>query len=293
MTAGALSFAGMNALAHVLRHLPWPLVACTRAVFGLVGALAVAQWRGASLAITDRSTMCRRSLAGSISMLLTFYALTHMPLADATALFNTTPVWITVLAWLTLREAPSLRAALALALALLGVLLVERPTFSSNALAGAAALGASGMSAVAMVSLRRLSGESPEAVVVHFSTVASMVLAMATAAWRMQYGPLPAVSAGDVLDLVAIGLLATVGQLAMTRAYALDKAGRVGSAGQVQLVFAVGIDALVFGRWPTSAAGVGIALILSAGVLLVDDARRETSARDLRDHRPVPCRTRN
>jgi len=279
MTAGALAFAVMNALTRGLRHLPWPMIACIRALFGLGAALAVARLRGVSLAVTDRATMWRRALAGSTSMLLTFYALTHMPLADATALLNTTPVWITALAWVTLRERLSRRASAALALALVGVALVERPSLTGGALAGAAALGASAMSAVAMVSLRRLSRESPEAVVVRFSMVASAVLAVATGLWRARYGPLPSLGASDVAGLVAIGLTGTAGQLVMTRAYALDKAGRVGAAGQVQLVFAVALDAAVFGRRPELAAAAGIALLLGAGALLVDDARREVGTR--------------
>jgi len=278
MTAGALSFAVMNAMARGLRHLPWPMIACTRALLGLGAALAVARLRGASLAVADRRTMWRRSLAGSTSMLLTFYALTHMALADVTALLNTTPLWITALAWVTLRERLSRAAVAALALASVAIALLERPTLSEGALAGVAALAASGMSAVAMVSLRRLSGETPEAVVVHFSAVASVVLAGATALWRARYGPLPTPSAREVLGLVAIGATATAGQLSITRAYALDKAARVGAAGWVQIVFAVGLDAAVFGRWPEPAAAAGIGLLLCAGALLVGDARRDAAA---------------
>lgn len=278
MTAGALSFAVMNAMARGLRHLPWPMIACIRALFGLGAALAVARLRGASLAVADRRTMWRRSLAGSTSMLLTFYALTHMALADATALLNTTPLWITALAWVTLRERLSRAAVGALALASVAIALLERPTLSEGALAGVAALAASGMSAVAMVSLRRLSGETPEAVVVHFSAVASVILAGATALWRARYGPLPALSGREVAGLVAIGATATAGQLSITRAYALDKAARVGAAGWVQIVFAVGLDAAVFGRWPEPVAAAGIGLLLCAGALLVGDARRDAAA---------------
>lgn len=275
MTAGALSFAVMNALARGLRHLPWPLIACNRALCGLAAALAIARLRGASLRVADRAAMWRRALAGSASMLLTFYALTHLPLADVTALLNTTPLWITLLAWLTLRERLGARALGALAVAVVGVALVERPSLAGSAAAGAAALGASAMSAVAMVSLRRLSGETPEAVVVRFSAVASAVLAVATGLWRARYGPLPSLGGRDLAGLAAIGVTATAGQLAMTRAYALDKAGRVGAAGQVQIVFAVGLDAAVFGRRPAGATLAGIALLLGAGALLVSDARRE------------------
>lgn len=275
MLLGASSFAAMNALARGMSRLPWPTLAFTRALFGLGIALALARARGASLAIADRRLMWRRSLAGSTGMLCTFYALTHMPLADATALLNTTPLWIAALAWVTLRERVSRRVGLALAVAFAGVLLVERPGLRGDGLAGLVALGAGAASALAMVSLRRLSGETPEAVVVHFSAVACAVMGAASALWCAAHGLPPIPTGREALGLVMMGVTATAGQLAITRAYALDKAARVGAAGWAQVALALGVDAAVFRRLPDGATLAGIALLLASGALLVDDARRE------------------
>lgn len=278
MVAGATCFAFMNALARAMRHLPWPMLGFSRALLGLVLALAIARSRGASLAIADRRIMWRRSLAGSTSMLCTFYALTHMPLADATALLNTTPLWIAGLAWLSLRERHSAQVLSALVVAFVGVLLVERPGLRGDGFAGLVALTAGAGSAVAMVSLRRLSGETPEAVVVHFSATATAVLGTLSLAWVAAHGPPPMLTAGEGAGVLAMGALATLGQLAITRAYALDKAARVGAAGWLQIVIALGIDAAVFARWPEAATLGGIALLLGAGALLLDDARRDERA---------------
>jgi drug/metabolite transporter (DMT)-like permease len=79
----------------------------------------------------------------------------------------------------------------------------------------------------------------------------------------------------EVGCVLAMGVTATVGQLAITRAYALDKAARVGAAGWIQIVIALGIDAAVFHRWPERVALAGIAMLLASGALLVDDARRD------------------
>lgn len=275
MVLGALSFALMNALARGMRDLPWPLLGFSRALFGLGAALAVARMRGASLAIADRRRMWQRSLAGSCGMLCTFYALTHMPLADATALLNTTPLWIAVFAWVMLRERMSARVAAALAVAVAAVLLIERPGMREGGFAGLVALAAGASGALAMVSLRRLSGETPEAVVVHFSATASAVLGLLSVHWIATRGlPRPA-TAGEVAAVLGMGVSATVGQLAITRAYALDKAARVGAAGWLQVALALAIDAAVFRRMPERAALVGIALLLASGALLVDDARRD------------------
>jgi hypothetical protein len=101
--------------------------------------------------------------------------------------------WITALAWVTLRERTSRAGFATLALASVTIVPLERPTRNEGALAG---LAASGTSAVAMVLLRRLSGETPEAVVARFSVVASVVLTAATALRRARCGPLDGAGGG-------------------------------------------------------------------------------------------------
>ena len=75
--------------------------------------------------------------------------------------------------------------------------------------------------------------------------------------------------------IVGVGVSATMGQLAMTRAYSLDRAARVGAAGWAQVILALLLDGLVRARWPERSATVGIALLLAAGALLIAGARRE------------------
>lgn len=274
MLLAAGAFALMNTLARGLRAIPWPVLAFARGALGFVAALVVARWRGASLGIRDGRLMWRRSLFGSTGMVCTFFALTHMPLSDATALLNTTPLWIALLAWWTLGERPTRAVLVALAVAVAGVAMIERPSFAAGHWVGLVALGAGAAGAVAMVSLRRLSGETPEAVVVHFSAVASGVMAALSAVWLWQHGWPAGLQPSMLLGVLAMGAAATVGQLAMTRAYALDQAARVGAVGWMQVVFALGLDAVVFARVPEAHARWGITMLLGAGTLLVWDARR-------------------
>jgi drug/metabolite transporter (DMT)-like permease len=278
MLAASASFATMNALAAALAraHTPWEHAAFARASLGFCFALLIARARGASLAVRDRRAMWTRSLAGSTSMLLTFYALTHMPLADATALLNTTPLWIAGLAYVTLGERPGRSVLAAIALALLGVWFLQRPAFAQRDLTGLVALAAGASSALSMVSLRRLGGETPEAVVVHFSAVASGFTAIAAIVRAVRTGVLTAPhGASSWAMLLAVGATATAGQLAMTRAYALDRAARVGAAGWAQVLFALALDGVILHRWPRRSSAVGIALMLLAGIALLEGARRE------------------
>lgn len=277
MLAASASFVVMNALTSRLGStgVPFQTSAFARAAIGLLAALGFARARGASLAVADRRTMWTRSLAGSTSMLCTFYALSHLPLADATALLNTTPLWIALLAYLTLRESTNRAVLFALAAAGSGVVLIERPTIAAGSVAGLVALGAGVTSALAMVSLRRLGRETPEAVVVHFSWVATVVTGVMLVAEVLRQGGHPRIDAIGALELLGVGLGATVGQLFLTRAYALDRAARVGAAGWVQVVLALGVDLLTTKRTPRVSSLVGIALMVLAGVVLTIDARRD------------------
>lgn len=279
MLLAATSFAAMNAMARGLRVIPWPMLALARALFGLGVALVVARARGGSLAVRDRATMWERSVFGSLGMLCTFYALTHMPLGDATALLNTTPLWIALLARVRMGERSSWRVKLALALAFAGVVLVERPGLAVGDLTGLVALAAGVFGAMAMVSLRRLAGERVDAVVVHFSAVASVITAALTAHVVLRGARLPDLGAPTVAGVMFMGASASLGQLAMTRAYALDKAARVGAASFAQVLLAVLIDVAVFHRTPVAESVAGIALIVTGGAALVWDASR--AQRDL------------
>lgn len=281
MVFASLVFAAMNAVASYLgrAHVPWSTVAFARALVGLVAAALLARARGISLAVRDRRTLAVRAVAGTGSMLCTFYALSHLPLADATALLNTTPLWTTLLAVATLREPPGRVVLACLAVAVTGIFFVERPAFAVGNAAGAVAVLAGATTAVAMVSLRKLSGESPEGVVVQFSAFATCVLAAIVGAGLVREGVSFAVSTPVLAGLALVGVLATVGQLAMTRAYALDRAARVGAAGWSQVLFALALDGVFFARVPPPLTVAGIALLVVAGVVLVWDAGREQARR--------------
>jgi drug/metabolite transporter (DMT)-like permease len=278
MLSASASFVAMNALTAALgrRGVPWELASFARASVGFIVALAIARARGVSLSVANHRVLWTRSFAGSTSMLLTFFSLTHMPLADATALLNTTPLWIALLAWFTMGERPGRSVVVALFVAIVGVWFVQQPTFEQGQWVGLVALTAGATSALSMVSLRRLHNETPEAVVVHFSAVASgfTLLAVIARLFREHTLRLPRTTI-EWLMVIGVGFSATLGQLAMTRAYSLDRAARVGAAGWAQIIFALLLDGALRSRWPERSASIGIAMLLGAGTLLLFGALRE------------------
>lgn len=278
MIAAALGFSVMNALVKraTADGIPFFEVASVR---GLAGAFIVLGWaraRGTSLVVINRPAMILRTVAGTAAMSCTFYALATLPLAEGTALFNLTPLFVAVLGWITLRERVSPLVALALAAAFVGVIVVLHPS-ADLAVGGLVALAASALSAVSMVSLRRLGAtETAEAVVLHFSLWAGI----ATGVAALPHLVVP--SGLDAVILLAAGLTATVSQLLMTRAYALDRAARVGGGGYLTIVGSAAIGLVLFGEPLSVSTAIGIAIILASGALLALDAYRDGGVR--------PCR---
>jgi drug/metabolite transporter (DMT)-like permease len=150
------------------------------------------------------------------------------------------------------------------------VALVLEPSFeSAMGVALIATLGAF-LYAIALISLRRLgSGETHEAVVFHFSCVAlATMTALAIPGWRTP-------STHDLAWLVATGITGGLAQLAMTRAYALDRAARVSTVTFVGIVLTHLLAIPILGEHPGWSQAAGAVLVLGAGVLLVRSAQAE------------------
>lgn len=274
MTVAAVGFVAMGTFVQLAApRVPILEIAAARAAIGAIGAYLVARVRHVPLGVGNRRVMWLRTVAGTAAMLCTFYALSVLPLAHVSALANTTPVFVAILGVVWLRERIGWLVGGALAVALAGAMLILDPHGGLETLAGLATLGAAVLSSIAMVSLRRLGAtETPEAVVFHFSAVAAVVC-LAAALPRLA---LP--GALDALFLVGSGVGATVGQLAMTRAYQLDRAARVGAMGYMQILLSTAVGLVVLGQPLVTRVGLGIGAILCAGTLLVWSARRELGA---------------
>ena len=273
MVAAALGFSVMNALVKraTADGVPFFEVACFRSLTGVAVLLVWARARGASLVVHNRRAMIWRTVAGTAAMCCTFYALAVLPLAEGTALFNLTPLFVALLGWIMLRERVSPRVLVALVGAFAGVVVVLHPS-AELALGGLVAVAASAFAAVAMISLRRLGAtETAEAVVVHFSLWAGIATGLASIADFVVPSWL------DVAVMVGAGISATVSQLWMTRAYALDRAARVGGGSYLTIVGSTGIGVVVFGEALSLWTTLGIAIILGSGALLAIDAYREGS----------------
>jgi drug/metabolite transporter (DMT)-like permease len=266
MLLASFLFAVMTVAARVgSSELPWLEVGFARSFFGLLVAVGVARARGERLVIEHRAQAWGRSLCGTCSLMCTFYTIgaPEIALGDATVLRSTTPIFIALIAPFAIREASGARVWLATPIAFLGAAVIARPSFHlAGHLAALSVLGAM-FSASAMMFLRKLGPrESPEAVAAHFSGVASAILLVL----GLPVMVLP--TSSGMIWLAVTGVSAGLGQLAMTRAYALDQAARVGTMGYAGVVMTQVLAVLVLDERPTGAQILGSFLVISAGLIL-------------------------
>lgn len=279
MLASSLSFALMGALSHAAgERCDWQLVAFARSSLAFLLTLTLSLSAGVRLVLFEPSILWMRSFAGSVGVLFAFYALTHLPVSTALTLSNTVPVWVTLLAWPVLGQRPRAGVWGAVALGLAGVVLIQRPEASGDRLAGALALGNALSTSVSMIGLNRLAGVDARAVVTHFSGVSTVftLAFMLLSGGRVDYSALQDTT--TLALLFGVGLAATVGQLTMTKAFALAAVpSKVSVVGLMQIVFALVFDLLLWHRHFDALAILGIALVVapSAWLMLRSPLKRQ------------------
>lgn len=223
-----------------------------------------------------RGLLLLRGLFGFAALSCFYYALIHLPLADATVIQYTNPVFTAVIAAVVLAEGMGALELLCLAASLAGVVLIARPTFlfgngaSLDPVAVGVGLGGAALSAAAYVTVRRLGATEHPYVIVFWFAVVTVVgsVPLTVPAWLW---PTPVEWAG----LAAVGVTTQIAQVYMTRGLQLERAGRATAVGYLQIVFAGIWGALFFAEVP-DALGLGGAAGIVASTFVLARRRRET-----------------
>lgn len=269
MAVAAFGFAAMVALVKLVSaRLPTGEIVLARAVVTL--ALSYAMLVRARLPEpwgTQRGKLVVRGLLGFGGLAGYYIAVVRLPIADATTLWNITPLLTALFAWWMLGERVGGSAAVAIACGIAGVLLIVHPSGSGlDPLGVAFALGAAICSSLAYVTVRQLSRtEHPLVIVFYFPLVATpLAIPWAAAAWVT---PTPL----ELLLLVGIGLATQLGQVFLTLALSVERVGRAAAVGYLQIVFAIGWQLALFGAAPTPFTLGGAALIVAGTFAVARD----------------------
>ena len=224
-------------------------------------------WRG-GLRLGHRRMFAVRLSLGFGAMLCFFTALKGLPLADATLITKVQPMLIALLAPLVLGagERTSWRLWGLLSLGLMGCVVLLAPKVAMGSYWGLWAFGAAVLSAGAHIALRGLKDESAGAVVFYLQVGVTVLSgACLFAFFDGPTWPSPAMWPW----ILSVGVLATLGQLLMTMAYARDTASVIATSRYVGPVWGIIGDVLFFDGWPTLTVWIGGALVVSSGLMLV------------------------
>lgn len=201
--AATLCFSGGNALIRGLSgSLPPVEVAFFRSVFGFLMQVPLLFWFGLASLRTERLGLhTARGLLHVVSMLMWFVALSVVPLAEAAALEFAAPILTTIIAVMFLGEAIHARRMIALAVGIVGVLMVVQPGFAQVSWGQIVILVSVALWAGCQLIIREL-GKTESSFAQGFYTVAIFVPVTAIAAIPVWVWP-------TTLDLALTFLLAT------------------------------------------------------------------------------------
>jgi len=240
-------------------------------MFGLI------RLRGVPLATPHWRWQITRGVVGFISLFSYFYAITLLPLATAVTLNYTSAIFLALyLALAGLRVRGGMLGALAVGL--LGVGLLLKPTLHAEQLVGGLiGLGSGIMAGMAYFSVRQLGarGESETRTVFYFSLVSTVCAAL----W-LAFSELHPIDLRSALLLLGVASFATVAQLAMTRAYSRGKTLVSAALAYSTVIFSSLFGMLLWGEVMDASGWAAIGLIVLSGIAATHFSRASPVEQD-------------
>lgn len=239
-------------------------IAFFRSVFGLLTLLPLVfrYGPGAFVSAQPRLQLLRGAVSGT-SLMCWFYGLSIVPLAEATALSFTNAIFASLGAVLFLRERMGIRRWSAVVVGLIGALVILRPGEAAISVGALIVLIAAACWGGGTVIIKRLS-RTDSAVTIALWVATMMIVVSAIPAWLVWIWPTP----GQLVWLLLIGALASIGTLAYTQALKLAEATLIIPTDYTRMVWASAIGFFAFGEIPDSWTWAGGFLIIGSTVYI-------------------------
>jgi drug/metabolite transporter (DMT)-like permease len=215
-----------------------------------------------------------RMAASAIEVVCFYWAISSTPLADMTAIYLASPIYVTGMAALFLREPVGLRRWTAVLVGFVGVLVAVRPSAGSVSAPVLVAVGGSLLYATSLVVTRRLRG-TPSTLLVATQMAALFVLtsASSTLGWVIP-------RRGELILMVAVGVVSMIAFWCVNEGLRLARASAVAPFNYSSIVWATLLGYVIFGDMPATMTLAGAAIIIAAGLLIMlrEDQVRRTVA---------------
>lgn len=209
----------------------------------------------------------KRAAIGNVAMYCGFYSLINLPIATATTLGYTHPIFQSLIAFVTAKGQLSGKLLFSVLLGFVGILILLRPDVPQGEYAATLIGLLSGLlTALAYFNVGKLvrTGEPELRVVFYFSLVGTLVGAVMTSIVGFAV-----LDMATLLCVCAIGVFGSLGQITMTYAYGSGNAVIVSILSYSTIIFSTLLGYLVFAETLSAIVAVGMALIILSGALAI------------------------
>ena len=243
MVLTGLLFLGVTVLVKILGpRVPAPEAAFLRYLLGLVLLIPMLK-----TSLKDKLdsllwfNFIARGIFHTLAVVLWFFAMTQIPIAEVTAMNYLSPVYVALGAVLFLKEKMAIRRVLAVIFALVGALVILRPGFREVSVGHVAMMGTAIFFAGSYLFAKHLTNRvSAETVVIMLSILVTIGLfPLAYIVWVP-----PRVD--ELMILFGVAVLATLGHYTMTKAFMAAPVTVTQPVTFLQLIWAISVGALFF-----------------------------------------------
>ncbi len=272
MLLSALGFALMAASVKEVSALGIPVleIVAARAIVSAIISYGDIKRKKISVWGNNKPLLIARGTVGAFALMFVYYAVTTLPLAEATILQYLHPVFTAILALVFLKEMIQRSTIACIVISLVGLFIMIQPNLKVDGVVeypwlsiGAAVLGAFG-SAVAYVIVKKLTKTDDSSVIVFYFPMVSLPIAIIMLGDNFV---VPSMAA--IVLLILVGIFTQVGQVGLTKALHCEDASKATAYAYVQVLFSVMIGWAYFSEVPAITTFIGGGLIMFGALVNV------------------------
>lgn len=273
MLLSALGFALMAVcvkVANTTYGIPALEIVAARALVSAIISYADIKRKRISMWGNNTAWLIARGTVGALALIFVYYAITTLPLAEATILQYLHPVFTALLALIFLKEQIQRSTLTCIVFGIFGLFIMIQPNFVADSQTsyswlsiGAALLGAFG-SAVAYVIVKKLTKTDDSSVIVFYFPIIALPISLVLLGSDFV---IPSLAATGVLILV--GIFTQIGQIGLTKALQSSDASKATAYAYVQVIFSIFIGWAYFSEIPTLTTIIGGSLIMTGALINV------------------------
>lgn len=272
MLISALGFALMAACVKEVNNIGIPVleIVAARAIVSAIISYIDIKRKNISIWGNNKALLMARGTVGAIALIFVYYAVTTLPLAEATLLQYLHPVFTAILALFFLKESVQRSTFACIIMSLFGLFIIIQPNLQLDygfqypwLSIGAGVLGAFG-SAVAYVIVKKLTKTDDSSVIIFYFPLIAFPISIILLGSDFV---VPNYTA--LILLILVGIFTQIGQVGLTKALHSADANKATAYAYVQVLFSVIIGWTYFSEVPTFTTVIGGSLIMAGALINV------------------------